>query len=123
MPGTAVICDDDSVARHLARLVVESAGYTVAAEVDMATDAVRVAEMIKPEVVVIDVALTGLSGLDAIPLLHGVSPDTAVVVFSSFDSVRQEAMDAGAVAVADKAHPDGLREALETITASAPAAG
>lgn len=108
----AVVCDDDPVARHLVSSFLAAAGFDVAAEVDVATDAVRVAEIVQPRVAVLDVALMGMSGIEAIPALKTVAADCAIVVFSSFDSVRAEALAAGADEVIDKTDPQALEAAI-----------
>ncbi len=110
-----MVCDDDPVFRNVVGAVLESYGFEVAAAVGVATDAVRVAEMTQPRVVVLDVALMGMSGIEAIPALKQAAPDCEVVVYSAFDNVRDEAMAAGATAVIDKADPQLLEVTLQSL--------
>lgn len=111
------MCDDDPMIRRVASLLLAAAGFDVVAEVDLAADAVRVAELSRADVVILDVALMGMSGLDAIPALRAVAPGCAVVVFSSFDNVSSEALAAGAHAVVDKSNPAGLEVVLAALAA------
>jgi CheY-like chemotaxis protein len=111
----AVVCDDDPVIRNVVGTVLESYGFEVTAAVGLATDAVRVAELTSPRVVVIDVALMGMSGIEAIPAIKRAAPDCDVVVYSAFDNVREEAMAAGATAVVDKADPQLLEVTLQSL--------
>ncbi len=101
--------------RRVVTGLLSTLGYDVVAEVDLATDAVRVVELAKPELVVLDVALIGLSGIEAIPTILATSPESRIVVFSAFDTVRAEALAAGAVAVVDKSDPAGLEDALRRL--------
>lgn len=111
----ALVCDDDPMVRRVVSGLLTSLGYEVVAEVDLATDAVRVVELAKPDLVVLDVALMGLSGIEAIPTIRSISPDSRIVVFSAFDTVREDALAAGAVAVVDKSDPSALEEALRRL--------
>jgi DNA-binding NarL/FixJ family response regulator len=59
-----------------------------------------------------------LNGLDATRLLREVAPDTAVVMFSAFDSpeLKRQAFAAGAVAFLPKGcGSDRLRATLEAV--------
>lgn len=84
----------------------------------MALDALRVAEMTRPDVVVIDVALKGMTGIEVIPGLKRAVPSCAVVVFSAFEAARGDAASAGADAVVDKSDPSALEEALRAVVAA-----
>lgn len=111
----ALVCDDDPMVRRVVSGLLTSLGYDVLAEVDLATDALRVVELAKPDLVVLDVALMGLSGIEAIPTIRSTSPGSRIVVFSAFDTVREDALAAGAVAVVDKSDPTGLEDALRRL--------
>ena len=82
------------------------------AEVEMATDAVHVAEITRPDVVILDVALVGMTGIEAIPAVRAASPSALIVVFSAFDNVRAESLAAGADHVIDKTDVAALAEVL-----------
>ncbi|MBW3614911.1 MAG: response regulator transcription factor [Actinobacteria bacterium] len=111
----ALVCDDDPMVRRVVSGLLTGLGYDVVAEVDLATDALRVVELTKPDLVVLDVALMGLSGIEAIPSIRSSSPHSRVVVFSAFDTVRDDALAAGAVAVVDKTDAEGLEETLRRL--------
>lgn len=111
----ALVCDDDPSIRRVVGALLAELGYEIVAEVDLATDAVEVASFTKPDVVVLDVALMGMSGIEAIPHLRAAAPASAIVVFSAFDCVRAEAMAAGACAVVDKTAPLDLDAALHRL--------
>ena len=108
MKPTAVVCDDDYAARQVAAIEVREAGYEVVSEVALATDLLAVVGALRPSLVVVDVSLLGMSGIEAIPDIRRLSPDTSVVVFSAFDSAREAAMEAGADAVVDKTEVEKL---------------
>jgi DNA-binding NarL/FixJ family response regulator len=104
-PTKVLVVDDHSVTRHGVVLLCENAeGVEVIGEASDGNEAIaRVAELL-PDVVLMDLSMPVLNGLDATRLLREVAPGTAVVVFSAFDSpeLKRQAFDAGAVAYLPK---------------------
>jgi DNA-binding NarL/FixJ family response regulator len=111
----ALICDDDPLTRRVVTDLLVEAGYEVVAELDTAPPVIELARTIQPAVIVLDVSLMGMTGIEAIPAIRSAAPDCAIVVYSAFDSVRFEATNAGAAAVVDKMHPDELQRVLGEI--------
>ncbi len=69
----------------------------------------------QPDVVLLDLALPGMDGLEVLPRIRALSPRSEVVVFSGFSADRMEepARQAGAAAYIEKgAAPDVLRAAI-----------
>jgi two-component system, OmpR family, KDP operon response regulator KdpE len=95
-----LICDDDDQMLRVASRLFVGDGWTVVGAVEHAAAALMLASSLHPEIVVLDVGLTGLSGLDIIPDL--VAAGSAVVVCSSFGSSYTKALDIGASAIVDK---------------------
>jgi hypothetical protein len=86
---TVVVCDDVPELRRLARAVLEEAGdMTVVAEAGDGREAIEVIERHQPDVVVLDLSMPEMDGLEAIPLIHQVAPATEIVVFSGFEEGR-----------------------------------
>ena len=93
-----VIADDHPAYRAaLARMLREN-GVDVVAEVSNGEAAIRSAEEMAPDVVVMDLNMPGLSGLDATRRLIDEIPSTHVLVLSvsAQDDDVTEAMEAGA---------------------------
>jgi CheY-like chemotaxis protein len=79
------VCDDDVTLRGVVRGVLERAGFQVIAEVGVMPDLLEVAAAARPQVVVLDMALPGVSGLEGIDALRARSPDSRIVMFSAFE--------------------------------------
>jgi len=85
-PVTVVVCDDVPELRHLARAALEEDGeLQVVGEASDGREALEVIERLQPDVVVLDLSMPELDGLEAIPLIHQVAPSTEIVVFSGFE--------------------------------------
>lgn len=78
---------------------------------------VQVAEC-RPDVILLDISLAGMSGLEAIPLLKNASPVSAVVIFSMLDkeSLIQRAIRLGALGYVLKGA--GSKEIAEAVLAA-----
>jgi DNA-binding NarL/FixJ family response regulator len=87
----------------------------VIAAVADASEAIREAERIKPNVAVMDISMPGLNGIDATRLLTGKAPELGVVIVSTHSSpiVVRRAVEAGALGfLAKDAGTDELLRAV-----------
>jgi DNA-binding NarL/FixJ family response regulator len=79
-----LLVDDQSSVRLLERVMLERDGRAVVvAEAADGREAVVAATREKPDAIVLDLDMPGVSGLDALPLLLEVCPDSVVIVLSS----------------------------------------
>src|SRR5947208_801501 len=116
----ALVCDDYSMVRETIRPLLVEAGFETIREATLATEAISLAEMSQPDVIVLDLSLPGMSGLQAIPILRLVSPRSTVVVFSAYDIWREACVDAGASAYVDKGDLEALADVLGRVAAKTP---
>ena len=116
----ALVCDDYSMVRETIRPLLVEAGFETVREATLATEAISLAEMCQPDVIVLDLSLPGMSGLQAIPILKLVSPRSTVVVFSAYDIWREACIDAGASAYVDKGDLQALDEVLRRAANKSP---
>ena len=116
----ALVCDDYSMVRETIRPLLVEAGFEIVREATLATEAISLAEMIQPDVVVLDLSLPGMSGLQAIPILKLVSPRSVVVVFSAYDIWREASLEAGAYTYVDKGDLQALDEVLRRVATKSP---
>jgi two-component system response regulator NreC len=94
-----VIVDDHALVRSGLRLLLEAEeDVTVEDEAGNAEDAVRLARLHKPDVVLLDIVMPGGSGLDAAPAIKEAAPKSRILVLSMQDdpSYVRQAFSAGA---------------------------
>ena len=119
-----LICDDSSSVRTLLGVILDtSPGLRVAGEAADGNEAIVQATRLQPAVIVLDLAMPNLSGLEALPELRRVAPDAQIVVFSGFAaaSVAEQAIALGAVTYLEKgANPDLIVATIEAALANAP---
>jgi DNA-binding NarL/FixJ family response regulator len=94
-----LLVDDHSLVRRgFRRLLEDARDITVVGEASDGAEAVRLAEQLRPQVIVMDCALPGMSGLDATRRILQKFPDIAILMLSmhSEDTWVHQAMAAGA---------------------------
>lgn len=80
-----IIDDHEVVRRGIAEVVERAEGLTVVAEAGSVQEAVRRAELVRPDVALVDLRLPDGTGIDIIGRLAEVSVDTRCIVLTSFD--------------------------------------
>lgn len=121
VPLRVLIVDDQSLVRAGFRMVIDSQpDLTVVGEADNGLDAVREVRRLRPDVVVMDVRMPVLDGIEATRRVVALDPAPKVVVLTTFDLDEHAlaAIRAGASAFLLKdARPEELLAALRTVHA------
>ena len=94
-----LVADDHEVVRRGLRSLLESKpGWTVCGEASNGREAVDRTNELGPDVVVMDLAMPELNGIEATRRIHDEAPRTSVLILSAKDSemLVQEALAAGA---------------------------
>jgi two-component system, NarL family, response regulator DegU len=93
-----LLVDDHQLLRQAVRRALEDAGMEVVAEAGDGSEAVRLANELKPDVIVMDVSMPVLDGVEATRRIHAVHADLPIVVLTMHgeESQRREAVEAGA---------------------------
>jgi DNA-binding NarL/FixJ family response regulator len=89
-PGfRVVIADDDEDAREILRIALERTGrFTVVAAVEDGAAAEAASVEHQPDLVLLDLAMPGVGGLEALPLVRAAAPGARVVVVTGFPGDR-----------------------------------
>jgi DNA-binding NarL/FixJ family response regulator len=112
-PARVLIVDDQESFRSAARLVIENTdGFEVAGEAATGEGALVMVPELQPDLVLMDINMPGIDGLEATQRLTNHNPDLKVVVLSTYEAADYErpALEAGAVAFVSKSDfgPDSL---------------
>jgi DNA-binding NarL/FixJ family response regulator len=100
---------------------MESEGLQVVGEADDGRQAIALARHLEPDLVLLDLAMPGMGGLEALPLIQAVCPGAKVAVLSGLDAadVADSAASQGATAFFDKTDvPDLLAGLLRYVVST-----
>jgi len=118
-----LIVDDQEPFRMAARMVVEATdGFEVAGEAETGEDSVRMATELDPDLVLMDVNLPGINGLEATRQILDGSQRVVVLLVSTYEAAEYapRAAECGAAAYIPKSEldPDRLADAWQEASAS-----
>jgi len=127
MPIQVLRADDQKIVRDGLKVCLEREGYKVNADAQNGQEAVRLALKIQPEVVVLDITMPVLNGLDAArEILHN-TPATKAILLSMHDESRYvlEGLRVGVRGFVTKTHAaedlvHAIRQALRGMTYVSP---
>ena len=104
MSKCVLLVDDSSLVRKMLRHIFETAGFDVCGEAGDGDQAVRQAPLLRPDLIVLDLSMPGLNGLQAAPLLKQSLPDVPIILFTIYPStaIQQNARRAGVTSVISK---------------------
>jgi DNA-binding NarL/FixJ family response regulator len=100
-----LVVDDAANLRELLTLLLETEDdFEVIGTAPDGNQALRVAEALHPDIVLLDLAMPIMDGMQALPQLRRFLPGAIIVVFSGFEQVAlvDEALAAGADAYLEK---------------------
>lgn len=107
--------DDQALVRAGVTLLLRTAGEDVVAEAADGLEGVRLAERLRPDVILMDVRMPRLDGIDATRRIMQAVPATRVVMLTTFDDDAEVygALRAGAVGYLLKdGEPDAMVDAV-----------
>ena len=110
-----VIADDEPLARERLRsLLAEHAGVEVVGEADNGLAALQACAELRPDLVLLDIAMPGVDGLETARHLAAFDPRPAVVFCTAYDDHALSAFEAAAIDYLMKpVRPERLAAALE----------
>jgi DNA-binding NarL/FixJ family response regulator len=98
-PLRILVADDHEVVRKgVCSILLSHPGWTIVGEATTGRDAVRQAEKLRPDVVILDYSMPELNGLEATRLILKSVPRAEVLILSMHDSelVTRQVLEAGA---------------------------
>lgn len=98
MIGVMVVDDQTLVRQGIASLLQLSAEVRVVAEAGSASEALMQCQQKKPDVVLMDIRMPQVNGIEAVKLLQQLDPAPPVIMLTTFDdqALLMQAMQAGA---------------------------
>jgi CheY-like chemotaxis protein len=100
-----LIVDDNAVIRRSLRNIFEQEGWQICGEASNGKEAIAKAQELNPDLIVLDLSMPIMNGMEAAPHLRRVLPHVPILVFSVYANAipEEEAAAAGITAVVSKA--------------------
>ena len=116
-PARILIADDHEAVRRGLRSALSSAGWEVCADVINGKEAVARTVELKPDLIILDISMPVMGGLDAARLIRAANPNAKIVIFTMHESqqMKDEIARIGVQAHAVKSAP--MKQLLDTIKA------
>jgi len=83
-----LIADDHSLVRRYVREILEQEGWKVCAEAATGEEAVALTTIERPDIVVLDLCMPDLNGLEAARRIHKLFPETAIFIITMYDPLQ-----------------------------------
>lgn len=84
-PKTILIADDSAVVRGVVRRAIEqTTDFAVCGEAADGTDAVSKAKELEPDLIILDVRMPGLNGIDVAGILRHALPEIRIVLLTMY---------------------------------------
>jgi two-component system invasion response regulator UvrY len=111
-----LVVDDQAPFRRAACMVVTATpGFDVVGEAESGEEAVELAESLEPRLVLMDINLPGINGIEATRQITAARPDTVVMLLSTYQEadLPADAVSCGAARYVHKEQfsPDVIRDA------------
>jgi DNA-binding NarL/FixJ family response regulator len=114
-----LIVDDNAAIRTVSRFLLDTAEFKVCGEAIDGRDAIEKARELRPDLIVLDLAMPRMNGLDAARELTNLMPEIPLIMFTNHSNriLEEEAWSAGIHTVLSKSQPfeqlmDRARELL-----------
>ena len=112
MAKTVLVVDDNAVVRKaICKLFMSEADFEVCGEAENGRRAIEKAYELHPHLIVMDLSMPDIDGLEAARFLNAIMPTVHIIMFSEYSEVleRNKARSAGIAALVSKSqHPSTL---------------
>ena len=105
MPKSVLVVDDNAFIRQvLCKLFQQEADFDVCGEAENGREAIEKARALRPDLIVMDLSMPLMNGIDAARALKTLMPIVPVIIFSEYTDVfsENEARSAGISAMVSK---------------------
>jgi len=115
MAKSILIADDNDIVRSIIRFFLETEGFEVCGEAADGVDAIEKAKQLKPDLIVLDLAMPRMNGVEAASALKGMMPDVPLICFTMYKELMGHSLTAAVGVDAVLSKPDGVSGLVECV--------
>jgi DNA-binding NarL/FixJ family response regulator len=112
MRNRIFIADDSATVRDIIRIFLTNAGFTVCGEAGDGLAAIEKAQELKPDLIVLDLAMPVMDGAEAAFVLKKTMPEVPVVFFTMYDEAVCGALASAAGVDVVLTKSDGINQLI-----------
>jgi DNA-binding NarL/FixJ family response regulator len=105
MPKSVLVVDDDAIVRQMLCCVLAlESDFGVCGEAENGLDAIEKARALRPDVILMDLSMPVMNGIEATRALKTLMPAVSVIIFSDYTDVfsEEEVLSAGITGLVSK---------------------
>lgn len=87
MPGSILLADDSPSVRRAIRSYLDAKNFCVCGEAEDGVDAIERAKELKPDLILLDLAMPRLNGLETASILKREMPKVRTILFTAYSEV------------------------------------
>jgi two-component system, chemotaxis family, chemotaxis protein CheY len=110
-----LVVDDSEAVRDVIRTFLENTGFEVCGDAADGLEAIEKAKKLRPDLIVLDLSMPGMNGVEAAAALGQLMPEVPVVVLTMYGDLLGEAMAAGLAVKAVVGKADGMMKLVECV--------
>jgi DNA-binding NarL/FixJ family response regulator len=116
MPKSILIVDDSATVRTVIRAFLEGqTNFAVCGEAADGVDAIEKAKALKPDLIVLDLAMPGMNGIEAAAVLKDLMPNVPIVLFTMYSEVLGQSLTSAVGVNLVLSKPDGMGKLVESV--------
>ena len=116
MPKSILIVDDSATVRTVIRAFLEGqTNFAVCGEAADGVDAIEKAKALKPDLIVLDLAMPGMNGVEAAAILKTMMPNVPIVLFTMYSEVLGQSLTSAVGVNLVLSKPDGMGKLVESV--------
>jgi two-component system, chemotaxis family, chemotaxis protein CheY len=118
MSKSILVVDDSDITRKITRLFLEiQIGFEVCGEAVDGMDAIEKAKELKPDLILLDLAMPRMNGIEAASVIKGMMPQLPIVLFTMYKETVGNALASAVGIDAVFSKPDGGWKLVECVRA------
>jgi len=116
MSKSILVVDDSDITRKITRLFLEiQIDLEVCGEADDGVDAIKKAKELKPDLILLDLVMPRMNGIEAASVIKGIMPQVLIVLFTMYKETVGNALASAVGIDAVLSKPDGGWNLLECV--------
>jgi DNA-binding NarL/FixJ family response regulator len=121
LPLRVLIVDDSETTRRIVKTIIRSRQWTVCGEAEDGQSGVKEFRKLKPDVVLLDLAMPGINGIETAKLMSRADPKIPLILFTilQIDGMERAAKEAGISAIVPKNEAWNLIGSIEGLVSQA----